>query len=142
MSCTGAFPSCDTPAHKLIHVQHWNGPNTPWSYFCRDTNNQPLDVPGIKGYNGTFEQYWGQRCYSGTGSCGAPAQGDGGYYYCGVSPTWTFDFGGNGNHTLVNASFNNSIGDGNWHSLEWHYKLNIRGMEAGIILMVYQCCPK
>jgi chitinase len=98
---------------KLFHAQHWAGSATPWNYFERDTNNQPVAAGGIANYGGILFLYSSARCFT--------------TYNCYGDINWRLG-------TTAWAYANGGVFDGNWHSIEMRYKRNSAiGVANGLI---------
>jgi len=100
-------PSGASP-HKLMHLQRYCGSGVPWSYFGTDCN-LPVTVPGIKTYGGDVYYYTAYRCEES--------------YYCQGTPSYDFDVGTDQDHVNL-GPWSSILGDGQWHSMEFHYRMN------------------
>ena len=117
----------ETSAHKLMHLQHYVS-GAPWQYFTANQGNCPTNSGGFNSWASglgnmvQYKSYMGYRgwCNEGTYS---PTCLSGCYYLQG-SPAYSYDVGCSMDHEIVDASFDNIIGDGTWHSLEWRFKTN------------------
>lgn len=99
------FAMIDWQAFKLWHVQHYNGGGaSPWNYFERDTNNQPVAVGGIRRADSNYIDIFAE-------GRGYPT------YYAHNFMFWRLG-------TLAWARAPGGILDGNWHSIEIRTKRN------------------
>ena len=103
------FPSSfvlnDGQAFKLFHLQHYNGGGaTPWNYFGRDTNNQPVTAGGIRRADGNYVDIYAE-------ARGYPK------YYTHNPMFWRIS-------TYAAATASGGILDGNWHSIELRQRMN------------------
>lgn len=120
----------DFPMHKIMHLQHYLS-GSPSQYFAQNEGNQPVVSGGFAAYGpvggpGNFMNYMGYRCLGASQPnpptepvCAAP----GCNYYCQGTPVYRYDSGCL-DQVTSNSSFNNSIGDGNWHMIEYRFKMN------------------
>jgi len=91
-----------------MHLQRYCGSGVPWSYFGNDCN-LPVTVPGIKTYGGDVYYYTAYRCEES--------------YYCQGTPSYDFDVGTDQDHVNL-GPWSSILGDGQWHSMEFHYRMN------------------
>ena len=99
----------NVPQMKLLHIQHYSGSGTPYSYFGQSQTNQPIIIPGIKTYHGDVYFYIAYRCENN--------------YYCQGTPSYASDVGSDQDHVNLGA-WSSVLGDGNWHSFEFYAKMN------------------
>lgn len=100
-----SFTIIDGQAFKLWHAQHYNGAGaSPWNYFERDTNNQPVSAGGIRRADGNYIDLF------------AEGRGYPNYYAHG------FMFWRIGTYDQAKAA--GGMMDGNWHSIEIRLKRN------------------
>lgn len=110
-----SFVLNDGQAFKLFHLQHYNGGGaTPWNYFGRDTNNQPVTAGGIRRADGNYVDIYAE-------ARGYPK------YYIHNPMFWRIE-------TYSAAIAPGGILDGNWHSIELRQKMNSAvGVSDGIM---------
>jgi hypothetical protein len=89
---------------KLYHAQHWTAEATPWAYFGADERNLPITSGGIVNWDGTLNMYIVGRCIED--------------YYC--AP----DISNFPISTLAAAAQPGGLFDGNWHYIEYRFKMN------------------
>lgn len=98
-----SFQFVEWQSFKVMHVQHWAGDATPWNYFERDTNNQPVFVGVVRlgdgGYIDVTAEARGYTTYE----------------------THNFMIWRIGQYS---ALLSDGLVDGDWHSLEWHMHRN------------------
>lgn len=100
---------------KMVRFQHWDRVGTPYQYFTSG-NNSPVYVFD------SVNSLWGFR-HQHAFRCDPQSTN----YYCSPSYDGNYTFSGN-------PTFNNSLGDGNWHTLEFHGKMNTSpGVRDGVI---------
>lgn len=104
------------PQHKLIHLQHYCGSGNPFAYRGQ-TNydcNKPFAIVGIYIYNNTLYYYFNAACEEdcmSSGPCCAPY-------------SWDAGAGWDGMDIAALGNFNTLLGDGNWHYMEFRFKIN------------------
>lgn len=117
----------DAPQHKILHMHAYDGQSSMFSTYCRALGNYPFNVWGWNAYEDHVYQYWGQRCWAGATTyeqCSAA-------YYCNSSsPTWRYDTN-DMNYTHLHNSFDASLGDGSWHSIEVYSRINTYNAATG-----------
>ena len=100
---------------KMVRFYHWDRIGNPYQFFTNG-HSSPIYVFDAVNSLWGFRQKHAIRC--------SPQATN---YYCSQNYTLSKNFSGN-------TSFSNSLGDGNWHVLEWHGKMNSSpGVNDGVL---------
>ncbi len=112
-----AWELTDINAHKLLHIRYWDKIESSFANFGIP-GNVPIAIPGIKvdhdlGYPRLW-YYVAFRCEES--------------YYCQGTPKYTFDVGTDQDAVVI-GNWNTTLGDGNWHTIEFYFKTNTNNGE-------------
>jgi hypothetical protein len=121
---------------KLWHFQHWDSETgaSPFNYFSRDQHNYPVTVGGYSMYENYFELYDQSRCwcsendYPDNDNSVNCADGTARTAYGCCSTCTGYPYYGDPSDIWDNygswTPLTSRIGDGNWHTIEIHLKVN------------------
>lgn len=105
----------NSAAIKMLRVSHWDRVGSPFSFFSGG-NSAPIYIYDTSQSTTSFRHFHSYRC---------DPQADN--YYCTPSYDKSYTFPGA-------PAFTESLGDGEWHRLDWHIKNNSApGIADGVL---------